>query len=265
MANYSHDRIVPFKDSELGKKQQIAEMFDKIAFRYDFLNRFLSGGIDIYWRRRAIRELRTGAGAALVGSDAAVLDVATGTADMAIMMAKHLPGSRITGVDISSGMLDIGRQKVTRLRLEKNITLQQADSEALPFPDSHFDAITVAFGVRNFEHLEQGIREMGRVLKPGGKLIVLEFSQPRTPGIRQVYDLYLRLVAPNIGRMVSSSREAYQYLNDSVRAFPEGENFIRILDDCGYIHTRLRRLSFGICSLYIGEKAGDREKAAPRN
>jgi demethylmenaquinone methyltransferase/2-methoxy-6-polyprenyl-1,4-benzoquinol methylase len=283
MANYSHDRIVPFKDSELGKKQQIAEMFDKIAFRYDFLNRFLSGGIDIYWRRRAIRELRTGAGAAraeggregmaregdvgatIAGADAAVLDVATGTADMAIMMAKHLPGSRITGVDISSGMLDIGRQKVARLQLEKKITLQQADSEALPFPDQHFDAVTVAFGVRNFEHLEQGIREMRRVLKPGGKLIVLEFSQPRTPGIRQVYDLYLRLVAPNIGRMVSSSREAYQYLNDSVRAFPEGENFIRILDDCGYEHTRLRRLSFGICSLYIGEKAGDREKAAPRN
>ena len=273
MANYSHDRIVPFKDSELGKKQQIAEMFDKIAFRYDFLNRFLSGGIDIYWRRRAIRELRAGAahvGAAAAGTvdatgdvatigskDAAVLDVATGTGDMAIMMAKHLPGSRITGVDISSGMLEIGRQKVARLQLEKKISLQQGDSEALPFPDRHFDAVTVAFGVRNFEHLEKGIREMGRVLKPGGRLIVLEFSQPRTPGIRQVYDLYLRLVAPSIGRMISSSREAYQYLNDSVRAFPEGENFIRILEDCGYVHTRLRRLSFGICSLYIGERAGD--------
>lgn len=283
MANYSHDRIVPFKDSELGKKQQIAEMFDKIAFRYDFLNRFLSGGIDLYWRRRAIRELRAGAAhvaAAEAGTadaagdvatigckDAAVLDVATGTGDMAIMMAKHLPGSRITGVDISSGMLEIGRQKVARLQLEKKISLQQGDSEALPFPDRHFDAVTVAFGVRNFEHLEKGIREMGRVLKPGGKLIVLEFSQPRTPGIRQVYDLYLRLVAPNIGRMISSSREAYQYLNDSVRAFPEGESFIRILDDCGYVHTRLRRLSFGICSLYIGERAGDRngEKAGPCN
>jgi demethylmenaquinone methyltransferase / 2-methoxy-6-polyprenyl-1,4-benzoquinol methylase len=280
MANYSHDRIVPFKHSELGKKQQIAEMFDKIAFRYDFLNRFLSGGIDIYWRRRAIRELRGGAarervdmaaggGAAVAGAeaDAVVLDVATGTGDMAIMMAKHLPGSRITGVDISSGMLEIGRQKVARLQLEKKISLQQGDSEALPFPDRHFDAVTVAFGVRNFEHLEKGIREMGRVLKPGGKLIVLEFSQPRTPGIRQVYDLYLRLVAPNIGRMISSSREAYQYLNDSVRAFPEGENFIRILDDCGYVHTRLRRLSFGICSLYIGERAGVRngEKAASCN
>jgi len=254
MANYSHDRIVPFKDSELGKKQQIAEMFDKIAFRYDFLNRFLSGGSDIYWRRRAIRELRVPG----AGEPQALLDVATGTADMAIMMARRLPKSQVTGVDISSGMLEIGRQKVARLQLEKRIVLQPGDSEALPFPDHRFDAVTVAFGVRNFENLEMGLREMGRVLKTGGKLVILEFSQPRTPVICQLYRLYLRLVAPRIGRMVSSNREAYQYLNDSVRAFPEGEQFIRILDSCGYVHTRLRRLSLGICSLYIGEKAPDR-------
>ena len=270
MANYSHDRIVPFSDSKLGKKQQIAEMFDKIAFRYDFLNHFLSGGSDIYWRKRAIRELRAGgagvgaaagsAGAvAAVGVDKpqALLDVATGTADMAIMMARRLPGSQVTGIDISSGMLEIGRQKVARLQLEKRIVLQPGDSEALPFPDRQFDAITVAFGVRNFENLEKGLREMGRVLKNGGKLVVLEFSQPRTPGICQLYRLYLRLVAPRIGRMLSSNREAYQYLNDSVRAFPEGEQFIRILDGCGYVNTRLKRLSLGICSLYIGEKAAD--------
>jgi demethylmenaquinone methyltransferase/2-methoxy-6-polyprenyl-1,4-benzoquinol methylase len=277
MANYSHDRIVPFKDSELGKKQQIAEMFDKIAFRYDFLNRFLSGGSDIYWRRRATRARRVpgggggpGGAAALGGGSAAVgvaagvhepralLDVATGTADMAIMMARQLPRSQVTGVDISSGMLEIGRQKVAKLQLEKRIVLQPGDSEALPFPDRRFDAVTVAFGVRNFENLEKGLREMGRVLKTGGKLVILEFSQPRTPVICQLYRLYLRLVAPRIGRMVSSNREAYQYLNDSVRAFPEGEQFIRILDSCGYVHTRLRRLSLGICSVYIGEKAPDR-------
>ena len=251
MANYSHDRIVPFKDSELGKKQQIAAMFDKIAFRYDFLNRFLSGGIDIYWRRRAIREL---AGGVTAATGKTILDVATGTADMAIMMARYLSSSHITGIDISTGMLEIGRQKITRLQMEEKISLQTGDSEAIHFPDAHFDAVTVAFGVRNFENLEKGLGEMLRVLKPGGRLVVLEFSQPKTPGVRHVYDLYLRLVAPNIGKMVSSNREAYQYLNDSVKAFPEGENFLRIMETCGYKNTQLRRLSLGICSLYIGEK-----------
>jgi demethylmenaquinone methyltransferase / 2-methoxy-6-polyprenyl-1,4-benzoquinol methylase len=250
MANYSHDRIVPFKDSELGKKQQVAEMFDKIAFRYDFLNRFLSGGIDLYWRRRAIRELEGMA----AGDKLSVLDVATGTGDMAILVTKQLSGSHVTGVDISNGMLEVGRQKITRLQLEQRIVLQTGDSEALEFPDACFDAITVAFGVRNFENLERGLREMLRVLKPGGRLVVLEFSHPRTPGIRQLYDLYLRLVAPNVGRMVSSSREAYQYLNDSVKAFPEGTAFTHILDTCGYTNARMRRLSLGICSLYVGEK-----------
>ncbi len=292
MANYSHDRVVPFKDSELGKKQQVAEMFDKIAFRYDFLNRFLSGGIDLYWRRCAIRELKDrvpakedvaanegaaakegatanedvaakegataneGAAANWAGTRAGmkVLDVATGTGDMAIMLTKQLTGSHVTGVDISTGMLEIGRQKIARLQLEERIVLQTGDSEALEFPDASFDAITVAFGVRNFEHLERGLREMLRVLKPGGRLVVLEFSQPRTPGVRQLYNLYLRLVAPNVGRMVSSSREAYQYLNDSVKAFPEGTAFMHILDTCGYTHARMRRLSLGICSLYIAEK-----------
>lgn len=259
MANYSHDRIVPFKDSKLGKKQQVAEMFDKIAFRYDFLNRLLSGGSDIYWRRQAIRELRKNAGAGIaaggISEPKAILDVATGTGDMAIMMARHLPQSQLTGVDISSGMLEIGRQKIVRLQLDNRINLQTGDSEALPFPDNHFSAITVAFGVRNFENLEGGLREMRRVLKPGGRLVVLEFSKPRLPGITQVYNLYLRLVAPAIGRLVSSNRDAYRYLNDSVRAFPEGNDFLSILDGCGYVRTRLRRLSLGICTLYMGEKA----------
>jgi len=269
MANYSHDRIVPFKDSELGKKQQIAEMFDKIAFRYDFLNRFLSGGIDIYWRRRAIRELR-GLAANVTGSDVgkaraagastgaigslSVLDVATGTGDMAIMLTRYLAGANVTGIDISRGMLEIGGQKIRKLGLESRISLQPGDSEALQFAPASFDAVTVAFGVRNFENLEKGLREMLRVLRPGGRLVVLEFSQPHTPGVRQVYDLYLRLVAPNVGKMVSSSREAYQYLNDSVKAFPEGAAFLDILTDCGYSQARLRRLSLGICTLYIGEK-----------
>ena len=281
MANYSHDRIVPFKDSELGKKQQVAEMFDKIAFRYDFLNRFLSGGIDIYWRRRAIRELRNLAGAVKAGATGtstsgagatsasasgavaagasgvgslSILDVATGTGDMAIMLTRYLAGSHITGIDISRGMLEIGEQKVRRMGLGDRISLQPGDSEALQFADGAFDAVTVAFGVRNFENLEKGLRESLRVLRPGGRLVVLEFSQPHTPGVRQVYDLYLRLVAPNVGKMVSRSREAYQYLNDSVKAFPEGAAFLDILNNCGYGQARLRRLSLGICTLYIGEK-----------
>jgi demethylmenaquinone methyltransferase/2-methoxy-6-polyprenyl-1,4-benzoquinol methylase len=274
MAKYSHDRVVPFKDSELGKKQQVADMFDRIAFRYDFLNRFLSGGIDIYWRRRAIRELagqghkkeqrhkagqghKSGETGGNIGPGAEgrhILDVATGTGDMAIMLTRYLSPVRVTGIDISKGMLEIGRQKIARLKLEQEVALIEGDSEAIRFPDDHFDAITVAFGVRNFENLEKGLQEMLRVLKPGGRLVVLEFSQPKTPVICQIYDLYLRLVAPRVGRMVSSSREAYQYLNDSVRAFPEGEDFVRILDKAGYMNTGLRRLSLGICSLYVGEK-----------
>lgn len=247
MAEYTHDKVVPFKDSELSKKQQVAAMFDKIAFRYDFLNRFLSGGIDIYWRRRAIRELSS-------LQPKQILDVATGTADMAIFMTRYLHPEKITGIDISNGMLDIGREKVARHKLEERIVLQEGDSENIQAADNTFDAITVAFGVRNFENLEKGLKEMLRVLRPGGRLVILEFSHPKTPGVRQLYNLYLNIVAPRIGKMVSRSGEAYQYLNDSVKAFPEGKALVRILEKEGYANTRLKRLSLGIVSIYIGEK-----------
>jgi len=247
MAEYTHDKVVPFKDSELSKKQQVAAMFDKIAFRYDFLNRFLSGGIDIYWRRRAIRELSS-------LQPREILDVATGTADMAIFMTRYLHPEKITGIDISKVMLDIGRQKIARHKLEGRIVLQEGDSENIQAPDNTFDAITVAFGVRNFENLEKGLKEMRRVLRPGGRLVILEFSHPKTAGIRQLYNFYLNLVAPRIGKIVSRSGEAYQYLNDSVKAFPEGKALVRILENAGYTNTRLKRLSLGICSIYIGEK-----------
>ena len=248
MAEFTHDKVVPFKDSQLGKKQQVAAMFDRIAFRYDFLNRFLSGGIDIYWRRRAIREL-------LALQPKHILDVATGTGDMAIFMTRYLSPEKITGIDIPTGMLEIGRQKIARHQLEGKVVLQEGDSENIQAPDNTFDAITVAFGVRNFEHLEKGLREMLRVLKPGGRLVILEFSHPKTPGMRQLYNLYLNIVAPRIGKMVSHSGEAYQYLNDSVKAFPEGTALVRILESNGYVNTRLKRLSLGICSIYTGEKA----------
>jgi demethylmenaquinone methyltransferase/2-methoxy-6-polyprenyl-1,4-benzoquinol methylase len=247
MAKYSHDKVVPFKDSGLGKKRQVEAMFDNIAFRYDFLNRFLSGGVDLYWRKRAIRKL-------LDLHPRRILDVATGTADMAILMSRSLAPEKITGIDISGGMLEIGRQKISRLKLDGLVELCIGDSEAIPFPDGHFDAITVAFGVRNFEDLEQGLQEMLRVLRPGGRLVILEFSRPRMPGVRQFYDLYLRIVCPGLAKLMSSSREAYRYLNDSVKAFPEGNDLKKILANCGFDRPIQTRLSLGICSVYTGEK-----------
>ena len=170
-------------------------------------------------------------------------------------MTRRLSPEKVTGIDISKGMLDIGRRKIARHKLEDRIVLQEGDSENLDFPDNSFSAITVAFGVRNFENLEKGLKEMLRVLRPGGRLVILEFSQPRTPGVRQLYNFYCKLVAPRVGKAVSHSGEAYQYLNDSIRAFPEGKDLVRILNRDGYINTRLKRLSLGICSIYTGEKA----------
>lgn len=247
MAKYSHDKIVPFQDSDKSKKEQVAGMFDQIAFRYDLLNRFLSGGIDIYWRKRAIRELKE-------LQPQKILDVATGTADVALMTYKYLKPAHITGIDISEGMLDFGRQKVAKLGLEEKINLLKGDSEAINFPDATFDAITVAFGVRNFENLEKGLTEMLRVLKPGGKLVVLEFSKPKQGWFKGIYNLYMKLIAPKAGAWLSKNKDAYQYLNDSVLAFPEGEDFLEILQKSGFQNTYLKRLSLGICTIYCGKK-----------
>jgi demethylmenaquinone methyltransferase / 2-methoxy-6-polyprenyl-1,4-benzoquinol methylase len=249
MSPYSHDQIVPFQDSQETKKKQVAGMFDKIAFRYDFLNRFLSGGIDIYWRKRAIRELKE-------IQPQTVLDVATGTADVAIMTHKYLHPSKIIGIDISEGMLELGRRKIARLMLNDRIELQYGDSEAINFPPGSFDAITVAFGVRNFEDLEKGLAEMIRVLRPGGKLVILEFSKPKQKLFSGLYNAYMRLIAPGIGKWLSKNREAYQYLYSSVKAFPEGETFLHILQKIGFKETTLKRLSLGICTIYCGRKPG---------
>ncbi len=242
-----HDSIVPFQDSGKGKKEQVANMFDQIAFRYDFLNRFLSGGTDLYWRRRAIRELRS-------LQPNLVLDVATGTADVAIMTHKYLHPEKIIGIDISENMLEIGRKKVAKLLLNNHIQLLKGDSEAINFPDDTFDAITVAFGVRNFEDLEKGLAEMYRVLKPGGKAVVLEFSKPRKAGFKGLYNLYMKVIAPKAGQWISKNKDAYQYLNKSVKAFPEGETFLHILQQVGFSETTLKRLSLGICTIYCGRK-----------
>jgi demethylmenaquinone methyltransferase / 2-methoxy-6-polyprenyl-1,4-benzoquinol methylase len=247
MSKYSHDTIVPFNDSELSKKQQVAAMFDQIAFRYDFLNRFLSGGIDVYWRKRAISELKE-------LKPRKVLDVATGTADVAIMTYKYLKPEKIIGIDISEGMLKLGRQKVDKILPDKEIELLKGDSEAINFPNETFDAITVAFGVRNFENLEKGLSEMFRVLKPGGKVVILEFSKPRKTGFKNLYNLYMNLIAPRAGQWLSKNKDAYKYLNQSVKAFPEGETFLHILQQVGFSNTTLKRLSLGICTIYCGRK-----------
>ena len=247
MADYAHDTVVPYKDSGLGKKQQVAGMFNDIAFRYDFLNRFLSVGIDIRWRKKAIREL-------LAIKPKTILDVATGTADVAIMASSILKPNKITGIDISDGMLELGRKKIQNAGLEDRIELLNGDCETINFKNGSFDAVTVAFGVRNFENLEKGLAEILRVLKPGGKLVVLEFSKPTSAVVKAVYNFYMKVVTPNVGKIFSKNCNAYQYLDESIQQFPQGKNFTNILDNLGYKNTYTKPLSLGICSIYCGEK-----------
>lgn len=247
MSEFAHDKIVPYQGSVHGKKEQVAEMFDDIAPRYDFLNRFLSAGIDVRWRKKALEELK-------FLKPQNLLDVATGTADVAIMAARILNPQKIVGIDISTGMLDLGQKKLLKEGLEKQIELQTGDSEAINFPEASFDAVTVAFGVRNFANLEKGLSEIYRVLKPGGKLVVLEFSKPKIIGIQQFYNLYMGIVAPGVGSIFSKNRDAYQYLHDSVQKFPEGKVFTDILNKTGFKENTCKRLSLGICSIYTGIK-----------
>lgn len=247
MGKFAHDTIVPDTASNLSKKEQVAHMFNNIAPQYDFLNRFLSAGIDISWRKKALSMLKN-------DQPKKILDIATGTADVAIMASKILSPEKVIGIDISQGMLDLGKKKVADQGLDKIIELQLGDSEAIQFKDNNFDAVTVSFGVRNFQHLEIGLCEIKRVLREGGKLVVLEFSRPSLPGIQQLYKLYMSLVAPGIGKLFSNNRDAYQYLNDSVQKFPEGKDFVQVLESVGFKNTSFKRLSLGICSIYIGTK-----------
>jgi demethylmenaquinone methyltransferase/2-methoxy-6-polyprenyl-1,4-benzoquinol methylase len=242
-----HDNVMPFNDPDKSKKQQMAEMFDRIAGRYDVTNRVLSAGIDIKWRKKAILQLKK-------DMPKQILDVATGTSDMAIISYKLLKPEKITGIDISEQMLKLGRKKIEKEGLTSVIELQTGDSETINFADDSFDAVTVAFGVRNFENLERGLKEMFRVLKPGGKLIVLEFSRPRIKIFRSLYNLYMSIIAPEVARWFSQNKKAYQYLNQSAKLFPERQNFVDILNSSGYSNTSFKPLSAGICCIYIGEK-----------
>ena len=236
-------KVVPDTASNLSKKAQVAEMFNNIAGRYDFLNHFLSMGIDKGWRKKAIAEV------AQVRPQA-ILDVATGTGDMAIAAAKTIQPKKITGVDIADGMLEVGRKKITDLNLQQIITLKTGDSESMPFGTGEFDAAMCAYGVRNFEHLEAGLTEMCRVLRPGGKVVILEFSHPTRPGIKQLYSFYFRYILPTLGKLVSKHSKAYTYLPESVRAFPEGKRFCEILQQCGFKDAKARPLTFGVTTLY---------------
>lgn len=239
-------QVTPYKDSLENKKQQVEQMFDNIAPKYDFLNHFLSLGIDKLWRKKAIRILSA------YKTDL-LLDVATGTGDFAIA-ASRLNPSKIIGFDISEQMLNVGRDKVQRLGLDPIIEFQKGDSEAMPFPDGYFDAITVAFGVRNFENLENGLKEFVRVLKTNGVAIILEFSKPKYFPMKQLYLFYFFGILPLIGRMVSKDSSAYSYLPESVMAFPDDQKFLSILQKVGFSAARQKRLSFGIATIYIAQK-----------
>ncbi len=244
---FPHDHIIPFKESEKGKKEQVAEMFNRIAGRYDLMNRFLSARTDIGWRKKALRLLKK-------DNPAHILDVATGTADMAIMASKIIKGVAVTGIDISEGMLAEGRKKVEKEGLTGKINLYTGDSETINYPPDTFDAVMVAFGVRNFENLEKGLAEMMRVLKPGGRLVVLEFAKPRQGLVKGFYKIYMGLVAPQVARWFRQNKEAYKYLNDSASAFPDRHEFTSILDRVGFCETGFTPLSFGICCIYSGRK-----------
>jgi demethylmenaquinone methyltransferase / 2-methoxy-6-polyprenyl-1,4-benzoquinol methylase len=238
--------VLPYKENKSGKKQQVAEMFNNISKKYDFLNHFLSLGIDILWRKQAIRLLKN-------DKPKHILDIATGTGDFAIE-ALSLKPEKIIGVDISEGMLAVGREKMKKKGYDNIIDLQLGDSEKLLFDDNTFDSVIVSFGVRNFENLEKGISDMNRVLKPGGKTVILEFSKPTKFPFKQIYNFYFRAILPKIGKVISRDNAAYTYLPESVEAFPDGDKFLEVLKNAGFKNTRCKSLTFGVSSIYTGEK-----------
>ncbi|MCE2847408.1 MAG: bifunctional demethylmenaquinone methyltransferase/2-methoxy-6-polyprenyl-1,4-benzoquinol methylase UbiE [Sphingobacteriales bacterium] len=238
--------VVPKAYSGSTKRERVEGMFDSIARRYDLMNRLLSGGIDRSWRRKAIDTL-------IPYKPERILDIATGTADVAIECMRLKP-QEIVGIDISNRMLDIGRHKVMEKGFQGLIRLEQCASEAIHYPETHFDAVTVAFGVRNFESLDGGLREIHRVLRPGGRLVVLEFSMPQRFPIKQLYSFYSFRVMPWIGQWITRERSAYEYLPESVAAFPYGEAFLDRLRNAGFKDTKCIPLTFGIVSLYLAEK-----------
>lgn len=239
--------VRPYQDSDATKKEQVASMFNNISRTYDFLNHFLSLGIDVIWRKIAIKELSK-------DKPALILDVATGTGDLAFEAIKILDPEKVIGIDISDGMLSISREKISKRKMHEKFEVRLGDSEKLLFEDNTFDAVTVAFGVRNFEDLEKGLRDMLRVLKPGGKAVILEFSKPKVFPVKQAYNFYFKYITPTIGRIFSKDNSAYTYLPESVASFPDGEKFDTLMQKVGFKNTKFRPLTFGICSIYTGVK-----------
>jgi demethylmenaquinone methyltransferase/2-methoxy-6-polyprenyl-1,4-benzoquinol methylase len=239
-------KVTPYQDSNLGKKEQVTQMFDTISENYDGLNRVISFGIDIKWRKRVVAILKK-------KNPEILLDIATGTGDLAINLVQT--GARkIVGLDISPGMLEVGKKKVLEKHMEKTIEMIEGDSENLPFKDNMFDAVTVAFGVRNFETLEKGLSEIHRVLKPSGTFVVLETSVPTKTPYKQGYHFYTKNILPRIGRLFSKDDSAYAYLSESASVFPHGENFNNILRKIGFIDVVNKPQTFGVASIYVATK-----------
>lgn len=239
-------KVVKPYDSGQSKKEEVAQMFNNISANYDFLNHFLSLGIDHLWRRRAVKQLQG-------LKPQIILDLATGTGDFAIACLKLQP-QKIIGMDISAGMLEVGKKKMKKRAFDDIIEMQLGDSENMPFEEATFDAITVGFGVRNYENLEKGLSEMLRVLKPGGQAVILEFSKPKAFPIKQLFSFYSKVLIPLFGKYISKDERAYTYLPESVAVFPEGADFIAVLQKVGYQTQQPIRLSGGIASIYIGTK-----------
>jgi len=239
--------ITPYEQADTGKKQQVATMFNNISKKYDFLNHFLSFGIDKIWRKKAISTLRE-----LKPQN--ILDVATGTGDFAFEAIRILNPQKITGIDISEGMLSIAQNKINDRGLSGRFEVQVGDSERLSFPDEAFDAVTVAFGVRNFENLEQGLHDICRVIRPGGQAVILEFSNPKKFPIKQFYSFYSKNLLPRIGKLFSKDSRAYSYLPESIAQFPDGSNFTNLLLEAGFKQAVCKPQTFGICTIYIGTK-----------
>lgn len=227
--------------------QQNRAMFNDIAPSYDFLNHLLSLNIDKIWRKKVVQKVTA-------DNPRSILDIATGTADLAILLAKKNENASVTGIDVAENMLEIGQEKINKLKLNDRITLAQGDALSLPFPDSSFDAVTCAFGVRNFSDRQKGLEEMFRVTKKGGKTVILEFSLPQKAPFKQLYNLYFNKILPKIGKLFSKNKTAYTYLPNSVNTFPTPDVFLEMMQKAGFAETRKSRLSLGIATIYTGNK-----------